>query len=162
MSTSGHNEADARILIDAFLREAGWDPADKRQVRTEVPTVAPGVENTAVVQETPFETTVSNGRCDYVLASEDGRPLAVIEAKKGGIDPYTAKQQALPYARSIGAPFIFLSNGEVIYFWDYLNDDARVVSSFYSRRDLERIVWLRKESKPLASQPIPDYYIREG
>lgn len=162
MSTNGNNEADARILIDACLREAGWDPADKRQVRTEVSVISPGVETTAVVQETPFETAVSNGRCDYALLDTDGRPLAVIEAKKGGIDPYTAKQQALPYARSIGAPFIFLSNGEVIYFWDYLNDDARVVSSFYSRRDLERLVWLRKESKPLATQPIPDYYIREG
>ncbi len=89
-------------------------------------------------------------------------PLAVLEAKRGGIDPYIAKQQALPYAKRIGAPFIFLSNGEIIYFWDYQNDDARIVSSFYSRRDMERLVWLRKEAKPLATVPVPDYYIREG
>jgi len=30
------SEADARILIDALLRQAGWDPADKSQIRTEV------------------------------------------------------------------------------------------------------------------------------
>ena len=56
------------------------------------------------------------------------------------IQPYTAKQQALPYAKQIGAPFIFLTNGELIYFWDYRNDDARIVNSFFSRRDLERLV----------------------
>jgi hypothetical protein len=30
------SEADARILIAALLREAGWDPTDKSQVQTEV------------------------------------------------------------------------------------------------------------------------------
>jgi len=29
-------EADARIVIDDLLRQAGWDPADKSQVLTEV------------------------------------------------------------------------------------------------------------------------------
>ena len=28
-------EADARIVIDELLRQAGWDPADKSQVSTE-------------------------------------------------------------------------------------------------------------------------------
>ena len=134
MSTSGNNEADARIQIDALLREAGWDPSDKRQVRTEVFTAIQGTESSAVVREEPEAS--QTGRCDYALLDTNGRPLAVIEAKRGGINPYTAKEQALPYAKSIGAPFIFLSNGDVIYFWDYKNDDARIVSSFYSRRDL--------------------------
>ena len=35
------SEADARIVIDTMLRQAGWDPADKSQVRTEV-TTTPG------------------------------------------------------------------------------------------------------------------------
>jgi len=68
----------------------------------------------------------------------------------------------LPLAKYIGAPFIFLSNGELTYFWDYENDDARIVSSFYSRRDLERLIYLRKEAKPLATVPIPDDFIRVG
>lgn len=29
-------EADARIVIDDLLRQAGWDPADKSQVLTEI------------------------------------------------------------------------------------------------------------------------------
>ena len=97
------NETDARIIIDALLKDAGWDPADKLQVVTEFPVKV----GTAVA-----------ARTDYVLLSGRGRPLAVIEAKRSGIEPYTAKQQALPYAKAIEAPFIFLSNGELIYFWD--------------------------------------------
>ena len=55
------------------------------------------------------------------------------------------------YAKSLGAPFIFLTNGELIYFWDYLNDDAHIVNSFFSRRDLERLVEMRSTRKPLAT-----------
>lgn len=158
------NETDARILIDAALRQAGWNPADKAQVRTEVQAVLATTGTMGGVREdAPAYASVSeSGRCDYVLHNANGHPLAVVEAKRGGIDPYLAKQQALPYAKRIGAPFIFLSNGELIYFWDYQNDDARVVSSFYSQRDLERLVWLRQEAKPLATIPIPEFYIRQG
>ncbi|MCB9365898.1 MAG: DEAD/DEAH box helicase family protein [Calditrichaeota bacterium] len=136
-------EADSRIIIDDLLRQAKWDPADKSQVLT--------------------ESSLSDvGRADYVLLSERGRPLAVVEAKRSAIEPYTAKQQALPYAKSIDAPFIFLTNGELIYFWDYKSDDARIINSFFSRRDLERLVEMRESRKPLATIPIPDHYTRDG
>lgn len=160
-------ETDARILIDDQLRAAGWNPADKSQVLTEV-TVS-GAANFAaesVVMATVVTTAdgdqVTTGRADYVMLDQRGRPLAIIEAKKQAIQPYAAKQQALPYAKKIGAPFIFLTNGELIYFWDYLNDDARIVNSFFSRRDLERLVHMRAERKPLATIPIPDTYLRQG
>jgi type I restriction enzyme R subunit len=154
-------EADARILIDGLLRQAGWDPADKSQVRTEV-----SVSGASVLRDAPVGAEVSEEedprRTDYVLLAANGRPLAVTEAKRGRIDPYTAKEQTLPMAKRIGAPFIFLSNGELTYFWDYENDDARIVSSFYSRRDLERLLYLRNEAKALATVPIPDDFIRVG
>ena len=105
-------EADARIVIDDKLRQAGWEPADKSQVLTEQSSAA--------------------GRADYVLLTQNGRQLAIIEAKRSAVQPYAAKQQALPYAKQSKVPFIFLTNGELIYFWDYLNDDARIVDSFYS------------------------------
>lgn len=136
-------EADARIVIDDLLRQAGWDPADKSQVLTE-------------------HASSDGGRADYLLLSRNGRPLAVVEAKRAGIEPYSAKQQALPYAKRIEAPFIFLTNGELIYFWDYTNDDARIVNSFFSRRDLERLVEMRAMRKPLATIEIPEYYLRQG
>jgi type I restriction enzyme R subunit len=159
-------EADARILIDDQLRAAGWNPADKSQVLTEVKVsnghdvAEPGAQPT--VLQTADADAIPTGRADYVLLDQRGRPLAIIEAKKQAIQPYTAKQQALPYAKQIGAPFIFLTNGELIYFWDYQNDDARIVNSFFSRRDLERLVHMRAERKPLATVPIPDTYLRQG
>jgi type I restriction enzyme R subunit len=155
------SEADARILIDALLRQAGWDPADKSQIRTEI-----SVSGDSVLHDAPpgadTSEQVDMRRTDYVLLSANGRPLAVVEAKRAKIDPYIAKHQTLPMAKYIGAPFIFLSNGELTYFWDYTNDDARIVSSFYSRRDLERLLYLRQEAKPLATVPIPDDFLRVG
>ncbi|HKH43859.1 MAG TPA: DEAD/DEAH box helicase family protein [Thermoanaerobaculia bacterium] len=102
------------------------------------------------------------GRADYVLYGRNGRPLAVIEAKRNAIHPYVAKQQALPYAQSLGAPFIFLTNGDLIYFWDYQNDDARPVASLFSRRDLERLLEMRENRRPLATQEIPEFFVRKG
>lgn len=159
-------ETDARILIDDQLRKAGWNPADKSQVLTEVKVsnghfVAEGdVRNLGL--STANVNAISIGRADYVLLDQRGRPLAIIEAKKQAIQPYIAKQQALPYAKQIGAPFIFLTNGDLIYFWDYQNDDARIVNSFFSRRDLERLVHMRAVRQPLATVTIPDTYLRQG
>lgn len=167
----GHTtEADARIIIDDLLRQAGWDPADKSQVLTEVQIRnAPHMlreprkqYGDATALMTPDEDEIPTGKADYLLLDQRGRPLAVIEAKRNAIQPYAAKQQALPYARSIKAPFIFLTNGELIYFWDYTNDDARIINSFYSRRDLERLVQMRKTIAPLATIPIPENYFRNG
>ncbi|HIK09447.1 MAG TPA: DEAD/DEAH box helicase family protein [Oscillatoriaceae cyanobacterium M33_DOE_052] len=145
--TDSSRESDARINIDDQLRQAGWDPADKSQVQTEVTVNLSGGKR---------------ARTDYVLLDQRGRPLAVIEAKRRAIEPYIAKQQALPVAQQLQAPFIFLSNGELIYFWDYRNDDARSVNSFFSRRDLERLVEMRSTRQPLATIAIPEYYIRQG
>ena len=105
-----------------------------------------------------------NRRADYVLHDQRGRPLAVIEAKKNAINPYVAKQQALPYAKALGAPFIFLTNGELTYFWDYEYDDARPISGFFSQRDLERMVEMRnsRSRQVLAKVEIPRHYIRQG
>lgn len=162
-------EADARIVIDNLLRQAGWDPADKSQVRTEVLAA-----QSTLVRETPPDygsnvavrtadgDNLPTGRADYVLLDGRGRPLAIVEAKRGATQPYVAKQQALPYAKSLNAPFIFLTNGELIYFWDYRNDDARIVNSFYSRRDLERLVEMRATRKPLATIEIPEHFLRQG
>ena len=163
-------EADARVVIDDLLRQSGWDPTDRSQVLTEVfirsssdlsaePAERYGFEPTRTIQA---GDETANGRADYVLMDRRGRPLAIIEAKRTAIEPYTAKQQALPYAKRIGAPFIFLTNGELIYFWDYGNDDARIVNSFFSRRDLERLVEIRSTRKPLATIEIPEYYLRSG
>ena len=108
------------------------------------------------------EPRPGHGRADYVLYNQHGRPLAVVEAKKNATHPYVAKQQALPYAKALGAPFIFLTNGELIYFWDYRNDDARQIAGFFSQRDLERMEEMGASRKALATVELPEHYVRQG
>ena len=60
---------------------------------------------------------------DYVLLGRDGRPLAVIEAKRTSRDAIDGKRQASDYADRICSqfgvdPFIFLANGQTVHFWD--------------------------------------------
>ncbi|MBF0553252.1 MAG: DEAD/DEAH box helicase family protein [Nitrospirae bacterium] len=111
-------EADARIIIDKLLEASGWNIINKAQVST--------------------EETTSNGWADYLLKDTHSRPLAVLEAKRFTIDPYTAKEQAKAYAISLGAPFVILSNGQEHYFWDYADGDARPIMGFPGQSDLER------------------------
>ena len=156
---NNESEADARIIIDDLLRKAGWDPADKSQVRTEVSVKRlPSQLQDSAVGSAGDEIV----RTDYALLSSRGRNLSVVEAKRKAIDPYTAKNQARPAAEALDADFIFLSNGELIYFWDYRNEDARLVHSFFSQRDLERLAQRHRDQKALATIPVPETYLRYG
>jgi len=110
-------ETDARMVIDQLLKDAGWDIFDKSQVSTEEPT--------------------ADGRADYLLKDTLTRPLAIIEAKRFSIDPYSAKEQAQAYAEKLGAPFVILTNGREHYFWDYGDSDARPVLGLPTRVDLQ-------------------------
>ena len=111
-------ETDARIVIDRLLREAGWDIENKAQVSTEEP--------------------AKDGRADYLLKNSRTQPLAIIEAKRFSIDPYSAKKQAKDYAQTLGIPFVILSNGHEHYFWDYTDGDARPIIGLPTQADLER------------------------
>lgn len=136
-------ETDARIIIDRLLRQSGWNIENKQEVSTEEP--------------------AADGRADYLLKDQHGRPLAVIEAKRFSIEPNRAQKQAEDYAISVAAPYVFLSNGEIIYFWDYRNSAARLIDSFYSREDLERRYELSKRSAPLEEISLPTkfFYLNE-
>ncbi len=153
--TWSHREIRLKPLNpDPAYRDLVFDPAAEGDLRV--------IGEFVCVLDTAEGAEPRRGRADYVLYDQRGRPLAVIEAKKNAINPYVAKQQALPYAKALGAPFIFLTNGELTYFWDYQNDDARPIAGFFSRRDLERIVEMREQRKPLATVDIPEHYIRQG
>lgn len=107
------------MVIDRLLRNAGWDIENKSRVSTEEPT--------------------KDGRADYLLKDSRTQPLAIVEAKKFFIDPYSAKEQAKSYAVDLGVHFILLSNGEEHYFWDLQDSsDARPILGFPSPADLER------------------------
>jgi len=140
-------EADARIVIDQLLKDAGWIIANKAQVST--------------------EEAAADGRADYLLKDTRTRSLAVIEAKRFSIDPYTAKAQARAYAETLAAPFVILSNGREHYFWDYTDGDARPIMGMPSQYDLERRANLkihRRGSLPesIAAVPYPSRFTFRG
>ena len=99
-------------------------------------------------------TPSGKGKVDYVLYGDNRVPLAVIEAKKLDIDPLIGKNQAKEYADALEKkydvrPIIFFTNGLDYYIWDDLNYPERQVSSIYSKKDLEKLIFRRGNKKPL-------------
>lgn len=91
---------------------------------------------------------------DYVLLDSDGVPIALVEAKRTSRDALAGKRQAADYAdqikRRFGVdPFIFLTNGTEIWFWDRERYPPRRVSGFYTLEDLERLHHQRRYAQPL-------------
>lgn len=141
------NETDARIVIDRLLREAGWDIEDKAQVST--------------------EEASADGRADYILKDSNARPLAVVEAKRFSVDPYSAKQQARDYASSLPVYFVILSNGLEHYFWDLSDGDARPVMGMPAQADLQyrartKLHRIGTLEESLAAVPLPESFTFKG
>ena len=117
-----------KVYIDTMLIDAGW-VLDKDWYNEYELT---GMPNKAEV-----------GYADYVLFGDDGKPLAVIEAKRTCKDVAIGRQQAKLYAdlleKKFGRrPIIFLSNGFDTRIWNDNYYPEHKVSGIYSKRDLEK------------------------
>lgn len=145
------NEAQTRKqLIDNQLAYAGWNITDQTQVVKEYSVISGTNE--------PY-TTYNTIFSDYVLLGKDGKPLAVIEAKRTTKNAEIGREQAKQYCFDIEKesgelPFCFYTNGLDIYFWDLDNYPPKKVIGFPSRDDLERYKFIRKRKKPLATELI--------
>ena len=162
-------EAQTRAeLIDTLLGKSGWNVKDPTQVVEEydIQTALPeGVSE----PRTPYD---GHQFADYVLQGKDGRPVAVIEAKKTSKDAGLGREQAKQYCVNIQKqtqgelPFCFYTNGLEIFFWDIENYPPRKVLGFPTRDDLERFQYIRRNRKPLTQELINtaiagrDYQIR--
>lgn len=162
-------EAQTRSeLIDHQLALAGWNIQDPTQVVEEFDIVTSLPEGVAEPR-TKFE---GHQFSDYVLLGKDGKPLAVVEAKKTATDAAIGREQAKQYCyniqRQLGyeLPFCFYTNGHELYFWDLENAPPRKVVGFPTRDDLERFAYIRRNRKPLTQEFINtsiagrDYQIR--
>lgn len=151
------NEAQTRKeIIDNRLKKAGWNVSDHIQVVEEFDISVPLPEG---VSE-PLTKYQGHQFSDYVLLGKDGKPLAVVEAKKSSVDANIGKEQAKQYCTNIQTqhggelPFCFYTNGHDIYFWDLGNYPPKKVYGFPTRDDLERYQYIRKARKALASELI--------
>ncbi len=143
--THDYSEAETRkAFIDLLLKEAGWtlDPAKNFEVPV-----------------TGMPNNEGKGFVDYVLWGDDGKPLALIEAKRTTKSPTVGQQQAKLYADCLEAmtgqrPVIFYSNGYEHWIWDDALYAPRPVQGFYTRAELELAIQRRTSRKPLAEAGI--------
>lgn len=125
-------------FIDLDLKIAGWDSTN---IREEVE--VKGMPNT---QEA--------GYVDYVLYGENGKPLAVVEAKRTSKDSKIGQQQAKLYADCLEKeyaqrPIIYYTNGKEIYMWDDLSYPERKVSGYYTQDELQLLIRRRNSKENL-------------
>jgi len=139
-------------LIDQRLQNAGWNLSDRTQVIEEffIPTSS--------IHLAEPETVYGKSFSDYVLLGKDGKPVAVVEAKKTTKDARVGEEQAKQYAYHIQKeyacelPFALYTNGHDIYLWDVANYPPRKTLSFPTRNDLERMAFIRRNKRPLADE----------
>ncbi len=140
-----YSEAQTRdYFIDLLLKEAGWPLEQKRD--REFPVV--GMPNNQ-----------GEGFVDYVLWGDDGKPLAVVEAKRTKRAPKVGEQQAKLYADCLEAmfgqrPIIFCSNGYEHWIWDDQSYPPRRVQGFYKKAELELLILRRTTRRPLGEATI--------
>jgi type I restriction enzyme R subunit len=126
------NEAFAWIKIDQFLKDTDWRLTDGISVRYEYP-------------------LDDGGRADYALFDRQGRALAVLEAKSTSVSLSAGETQGRRYADLLDVPFIFLSNGEEIWFCDKGQDaHFRRIETVFSQDDLAR----RKAARDIRRSPL--------
>jgi type I restriction enzyme R subunit len=142
------SEAGTRkIYIDEYLKEAGWDVLEPNS-ETTLPdgtvvksgTVFPGKACSEIPVE-GMQNASGIGFCDYVLYGKDGKPLAIVEAKKTSVDPIVGSYQVKQYGDCMKAkygyvPVLYYTNGYEIYVVDGLYP-ARRVMAFHSLDELE-------------------------
>jgi type I restriction enzyme, R subunit len=127
--------------IDVQLRAAGWMTARQRTI-----------EEFVVTSSSPQDTS---DFADYALIDDAQEPIAIVEAKRSSRSALAGERQAADYADRILQqrnvdPFIFLANGNEIWFHDRSRDPVRKVSGFFTQDDLERLRFLRKYHQPTA------------
>ena len=97
-----------------------------------------------------------HGFVDYVLWGDDGKPLALVEAKRTRSDPRAGQQQAKLYADCLETqygqrPVIFYTNGYEHWIWDDTPFPPRPIQGFYKSDELALMIQRRTSRKPLAA-----------
>lgn len=162
-------EAQTRSeLIDEQLERSGWNVKDPTQVVEEFDIKTDFSEGVRE-SHSPYERHQFS---DYILLGKDGKPLAVVKAKKSSKDAAIGREQVKQYCfnihKQLGGelPFCFYSNGLETYFWDLDNYPPRKIIGFPTRDDLERFQYIRCNKKQLTQEMINtdiagrDYQIR--
>ena len=134
--------------IDLQLGRAGWALGSRGLLEEYL------VEKTAIISESLNVSRTANEFADYALLDCLDRVLAIVEAKRSSRDALAGERQAADYADALRAkngtdPFVFLANGDEIWFWHRNLYPPRKVSGFFTEEDLTRLAHLDKYGKSL-------------
>ncbi len=138
-------EAETRKLyIDSALEEAGWEVCDKEGI------IKAGMACIEIKLD-GMPNSQGVGYADYVLYDNDGKPLAVVEAKKTSVDEIVGSQQAKLYADCIEKiygirPVIFYTNGYSLKIVDAAGYPPRKIYGFYTQEELHSLIIRRNLS----------------
>ncbi|MCB9354670.1 MAG: DEAD/DEAH box helicase family protein [Lewinellaceae bacterium] len=133
------DEATTRtVYINQLLREAGWDPFGLNVEEYKLPT---------------------GQRADYVLWGDDGKPLAVVEAKRSRRDADEGRQQGKLYADALERlhgqrPVIFYTNGFETFLWDDTHYPPRRVQGYYNKAELQTLLHRRSSRRDLRREAL--------
>ena len=148
------SEAETRkMYIDLMLREAGWN------ILTTEGAVQP-LKACIEVEVKGMPNAQELGYVDYVLFGGNGKPLAVVEAKRTSVSPIKGKHQAELYAdcleKQYGVrPVIYYTNGFETYIIDGLGYPPRRLFGFHTANDLELMIQQRSR------KDITDFTIKD-
>lgn len=151
---TGISEAETRrLFIDMMLREAGWEVLSTQGA------IAP-LKACVEVEVHGMPTDKGIGYADYVLFGTNGKPLAVVEAKRTSLDLAKGRHQATLYADCLEAqygvrPVVYCSNGYETEVVDGLGYPARKIYGFHTAADLELMVQ-RRGRQPIVDMRIDD------
>lgn len=132
-----------KLYIDVLLKDAGWD------------NLTQGRDLEFEVKGMPASTNPSGiGYVDYVLWGQDGKPLAVVEAKKTMAEARKGRHQAVLYADCLEKmhgqrPIIFYTNGFETFIWDDTFYTDREINGFYTQDELQLLIDRRTTRKDL-------------
>ena len=149
------SEAETRRLyIDLMLKEAGWD------ILAQDGLIQPS-KACVEVEVKGMPNAQDKGYADYVLFGGNGKPLAVIEAKRTTKSPTVGKHQAELYADCLEAqygvrPVIYYTNGFTTYIIDGLGYPPRRLYAFHTEADLEWLIQQRGR-KDISDFTVKDY-----
>ena len=141
-------ERETRLeLIDPALKRAGWEVlANKGIIEKNKACIETAVFGMPITSENP----TGNGFVDYVLFGDDGKPLALIEAKKSTVNEENGRAQACLYADCLEKqygikPIIYYTNGYSIKIIDGVYP-AREVIGFHKKDELQYLIQRRNNS----------------
>ena len=141
-------------------REVGWIKRPLNQLESDGK-AGLFIEEYPVTGMPLVTNPTGGGFVDYVLFGKDGKPLAVVEAKRTMVDPKSGKQQALCYAECLESKFgqrqSFSTPMATRHGYGMINSTLSGVSMAFSGRiELQRMVdrrTTRKDPSHVQGQP---------